>query len=464
MAGDAKSIAELRAAIRGTVLQSVDADYCAARAVWNGMIDRSLRLIVRCEGVADVIATVNYARRHGLLVAVRGGGHHVAGYATCDDGMMIDLSAMRAVQVDPGARSVRVQGGATWRDVDWETTAFGLATPGGLVSTTGVGGLTLSGGIGWLRGSHGLCIDNLLSADVVTADGRLLHASGHDNSDLFWAVRGGGGNFGIVTSFEFRLHPIESELMACLAVYPETQAAPVIAAWRDFMATAPDPLLGCLIEFSTLPDDPSLPQAARGARVVTVAAVHDGPADEGEALVRPLRQLGSTLVDFSARMPYCTIQSIQDDLYPKGRDRSYFKSLYLSRLDAAVIADIVSGLRARPSDMTYTSVWNFGGAFARVAADATAFGDRSMPYMLSIDAMWSKPEDDATNIAWARGFWSDMRRHSDGRLYLNFPGHGEDAGLVRQAVGAGTYARLVEVKRKYDPTNFFRINQNIPPG
>jgi FAD/FMN-containing dehydrogenase len=459
----AQEIADFKASLRGTLLQPSDEAYDAARVVWNGMIDRRPRLIARCHGVADVVAAVNFARRHGLLVAVRGGGHNVAGYATCDGGLMIDLSLMRAVRVDPAARTARVEGGATWRDVDWETTAFGLATPGGLISTTGVAGLTLSGGIGWLRGSHGLCIDNLLSVDVVTADGRLLRASETDNSDLFWAVRGGGGNFGIVTSFEFRLYPIEPVLMACLIAYPESHAREVIAAWRDFMGTAPEQI-GSLVEFSTLPDDASLPQEARGKRVISVGAVYDGPADKGEALLRPMRELGTPVIDFSDKLPYCVIQSIYDDLFPKGRDRSYFKSLYLTGLDDGVIEDIVTPMDARPSEMTFTSIWHFGGAVARVAPNATAFGDHSMPYMLSIDAVWSKAEDDAANIAWSRSFWSDMQRHSDGRLYLNFAGHGEDPGLVRAAAGAETYARLVAIKRKYDPTNFFRVNQNIPPG
>lgn len=464
MSAEEKTISEFKAALRGPVLQPSDTGYDAIRTVWNGMIDRRPRFIVRCQGVADVLTAVRFAREHDLLVAVRGGGHNVAGYATCDGGMMIDLSLMRGVRVDPQARVAWVEGGATWRDVDWETTAFGLATPGGLVSTTGVAGLTLSGGIGWLRGCHGLCIDNLLSVDVVTADGRLLRASEDENSDLFWAVRGGGGNFGIVTGFEFRLHPIEPQLMACLAIYPETQAAEVIRKWRDFIATAPDQLLGSLVEFSTLPDDPGLPEAARGSRVITVAALYDGPADEGQVKVQPLRELGQTVADFSDRMSYRAIQSFQDELFPKGRDRNYFKSLYLRHLEADVIDDIVARMHDRPSEMTLASVWTFGGAVSRVPADATAFGDRSMPFMFSIDAIWSKPEDDAANIAWARHFWSDMQRHSDGRLYLNFAGHGEDADMVRAAVGPDNYARLGAIKRKYDPTNFFRLNQNIPPG
>ena len=458
-----EAVAAFRASLRGALLQPGDEAFDATRVIWNGMIDRRPALIARCHGVADVIASVNFARAHGFRVSVRAGGHNVAGYAVCDGGLMIDLSPMHAVRVDPQARRAWVQGGATWGDVDCETTVFGLATPGGLISQTGVAGLTLSGGIGWLRGTHGLCIDNLASVDIVTADGRLLRASETENSDLFWAIRGGGGNFGIVTSFEFRLHPIKPTLMFCAPIYPETRAREVIPLWREFMATAPEQLSG-LVEFSTIPDDPAYPAEARGVRVVALAAVYDGPADEGEAIVRPLRELGKPLVDFSGEMSYRTIQTLYDGLFPKGRDRCYWKSLYLLGLDNGVIEDIVSSLDKRPSELTFASVWKFGGAVQRVAPDATPFGDRSMSYMLSIDSIWSKPEDDAANIAWTRNFWFDMQRHSNGRLYLNFPGHGEGEDLVRKAFGGEIYARLTAVKQKYDSTNFFRLNQNILPG
>ncbi len=456
-------IAEFRAGLRGQVLQAGDAAYDATRIVWNGMIDRRPALIARCRGVADVVAAVNFARAHGLLVAVRGGGHNVAGYAACEGGLMIDLSPMRAVRVDPEARRAWVQGGATWGDVDAETTAFGLATPGGLISETGVAGLTLAGGIGWLRGTHGLCIDNLVSVEIVTADGQLRHASETQNAELFWGVRGGGGNFGIVTGFEFRLHPIEPELLFCAPAYPETRASEILPAWRDFMATAPDELSG-YVEFSTIPDDPAFPEEARGVRVMSLAGLYDGPAAEGERLTRPLRGLGRPLVDFSGRMTYRAIQSTYDSLFPKGRDRCYWKSLYLNGLDETTIEAIVARLAQRPSEMTFASVWKFGGAVARVPAGATAFGDRSMPYMLSIDSIWSRPEDDAANIGWTRDFWSDMRPHSNGRLYLNFPGHGEGETLVRDAFGAAAYSRLAAVKKAYDPANLFRMNQNIPPA
>jgi FAD/FMN-containing dehydrogenase len=459
---DKAALLALRETLRGKLLQPGDGQYDDARGIWNGMIDKRPGLIVRCHGVADVIAAVNFARDHGLRVAVRGGGHGVGGHAVCDGGMMIDLSGMRAVRVDPGVCRAWVQGGATWGDVDCETTAFGLATPGGLISTTGVGGLTLSGGVGWLRGTAGLCVDNVMSADVVTADGRLLRASETENPDLYWAIRGGGGNFGIVVSFEFRLRPIEPTLMFCAAVYPEDRAAELLSLWRDFMIAAPEQV-SSLAEFSTIPDDPEYPEEARARRVLALAAVHVGPADEGEAVTAPLRSFGTPLLDLSARMSYRAIQSLYDPLFPKGRDRSYFRSLYLPRLDEAAIGDIVSGLGARPSEMTFSSVWYFGDAVRRVAADATAFGDRSQPWLFSIDAIWSKREEDAANIAWVRDLWSRMRPYSNGRLYLNFLSANDDRNVMRDGVGRGTYEKLTRIKAKYDPTNFFRLNQNIAP-
>jgi FAD/FMN-containing dehydrogenase len=355
-----------------------------------------------------------------------------------------------------------VEGGATWGDVDAATTPFGRATPGGLIAATGVAGLTLSGGIGWLRGTRGLCCDNLMAADMVTAGGRLVRTSESENPDLLWALRGGGGNFGVVTSFEFRLGPIAPELFFCGPAYPEERAHEVLPLWRDFIVAAPDELSG-LAEFSTIPSDPAIPEHAWGRRVVALAHVYDGPAEAGERLTAPLRDFGEPLADFSARMPYRMLQAMYDPLFPKGRDRCYWKSTYLKALDDDIIAEILTGLAARPSEMTFASIWKFGGAVQRVPAESTAFGDRSMPFMLSLDAIWSKPEDDDANIAWARALWTRMQRHSTGRLYLNFPGHGEGETLVRDAFGAETYARLQKIKGKYDPENLFRINQNIVP-
>jgi FAD/FMN-containing dehydrogenase len=455
------SIESFRSIMRGEVLEPSSPSYDTTRIVWNGMIDRRPALIARCRSSADVEASVNFAREERLAIAIRSGGHNVAGYAVCDGGLMIDMSLMNGVRV-AGLNRAFVEGGATWADVDAATNPLGRATPGGLISATGVAGLTLSGGIGWLRGSHGLSVDNLLAADLVTADGRLIHVDATQNPDLFWALRGGGGNFGVVTSFEFKLHPIEPELMFCGPAYPEERANEIIPLWRDFMQTAPDRLSG-LAEFSTMPEDPSVPEHAWGRRVLALAHVYDGPADEGERVVAPLRSFGEPLVDFSGRMPYRTIQSLYDGLFPKGRDRCYWKSTYLSRLDDEVIGEITARMAKRPSEMTFASIWKFGGFVQRVAADATAFGDRSMPFMLSLDAIWPGADDDDANIGWVRSFWQDMQRYSTGRLYLNFPGHGEGANLVRDAFGAEVYARLAKIKHRYDPDNLFRLNQNILP-
>jgi FAD/FMN-containing dehydrogenase len=460
---DESALAAFRDQMHGDILTPSDATYDTTRVIWNGMIDRRPALIARCRNAADVAASVRFARAHGLIISIRSGGHNVAGYAVVDGGLMIDLSLMNAVRVSPNFDRAFVEGGAVWKDVDAATTPFGRASPGGLISATGVAGLTLSGGIGWLRGRHGLSADNLLAADVVTAEGKLIRASETENPDLLWALRGGGGNFGVVVTFELALHKIEPELMFCGPAYPEERANEILPLWRDFMDRASERLSG-LAEFSTVPKDPSIPEAAWGRRVVALAHVYDGPADEGERLVAPLRNFGTQLVDFSGRMPYRTIQTLYDGLFPKGRDRCYWKSTYLVGLDDAIIREITSRLAERPSELTFASIWKFGGAMQRVPADRTAFGDRSMPYMLSLDAIWSKREDDESNIGWVRSFLSTMQRYSTGRLYLNFPGHGEDASLVRDAFGAEVYARLQQVKRRYDPENVFRMNQNILPS
>lgn len=453
----------LRGELRGELLEPGSPSYDAVRMVWNAMIDRRPALIARCRNAADVVASVNYARAHGLAIAVRSGGHNVAGYAVCDGGLMIDLSLMNAVRVTPRLDLACVEGGATWADVDAATTPFDRATPGGLISATGVAGLTLSGGIGWLRGTRGLSCDNLLAADVVTADGRLIRASDTENPDLLWALKGGGGNFGIVVSFEFRLHPIAAETMFCAPVYPEERANDIIPKWREYMASSPDEVSG-LAEFSTIPRDPAYPEHTWGKRVVALATVYDGPAEDGERVTQPLRGFGEPLLDFSGRMPYRVLQTLYDGLFPTGRDRCYWKSTYLKGLDDNIISAITTRLAKRPSEMTFASIWKFGGAVQRVAADATAFGDRSMPFMLSLDAIWTDAAGDEANIGWVRSFWQDMQRHSTGRLYLNFPGHGEGDNLVREAVGAEIYARLQKIKRKFDPANLLRMNQNIDPS
>ena len=458
------AIEALRGSLSGDALTAASAGYNSARAVWNAMIERRPLLIVQCKGVADVIEAVTFARKMGLPISIRGGGHNVAGHAVCDDGVMIDLSHMRSVHVDPKARRVRVEGGATWADLDRETQAFGLATPGGLISETGVAGLTLAGGIGWLRSRYGLCIDNLLSAEVVTADTRLLKASARENPDLFWALRGGGGNFGVVTSFEFALHPVGPTVMFAAPIYPLSAGPGPIRFWREFLADKHGDI-GSIVEFSTVPATADFPEQHWGKRVYTIASVYAGDADEGERVLQPLRELGSMIADFSGQMDYCDVQKLFDAIIPFGRHRCYWKCHYLADLPDALIDDCLTNAAAAPSDNTLSSLWNFGGATAAVPADATALGDRSMPWMYSLDGIWTDPTDDEANLSWVRQAWERARTYSqEGRVYLNFAGHGEDGeALVRQSYGRN-YGRLARIKARYDPGNVFRFNQNIPPA
>ena len=458
-------LAGLREAIRGTVHTPADAAYDGARAVWNAMIDRRPAVIVRPLDTGDVQAAVRAAAMHGLPVSVRGGGHNVAGHAVGEGSLMVDLSGMRAVAVDPDARIAHVDGGATWGDVDRATQAHGLATPGGLISDTGVGGLTLSGGIGWLRSAWGLAIDNLVGAEVVTADGSIVEATTDGpHADLLWALRGGGGNFGVVTRFDFTLHELGPTIFFAGPVYALDDGAGPIRFWRDFLADKLD-RVGSLVEFSTIPEDPGYPEAAWGRRVYTVAALFAGAAAEGEALLAPLAAQGPLVTDFSGRMPYIDAQQLFDTVIPFGTHRCYWKSRYLATLDDATIDAICEHNRRPPSPNTLSSIWSFGGATARVPADATAFGDRSMPWMVSFDAIWAEPGDDAANIGWARDGWDGVAPWAAGdRIYLNFPGHGEDRSLIEQAVGAENHRRLRAIKARYDPSNRFRFNQNIEPS
>jgi FAD/FMN-containing dehydrogenase len=454
----------LRRTVFGEVFVAGDEGYDGARAVWNAMIDRRPSVIVRCKAAADVVVGVTFARDHGLPVSIRGGAHNVAGHAVGDDSVMIDLSAMRSVRVDAERRRAFVAGGATWGDVDRATQVFGLATPGGLISDTGVAGLTLSGGIGWLRSRFGLCIDNLVSATVVTADGRQLRAGPVENADLLWALKGGGGNFGVVTEFEFALHPVGPKVAFCAPIYPIEAGSGPIRFWRDFLTDKNDSV-GSLVEFSTIPRDPTYPEAAWGKRVYTIAAAFAGDAAEGQAVLQPLRELGEPVTDFSAQIDYCALQKLFDAIIPFGRHRCYWKSRYLSGLADGVIDLILERNASPPSPNTLSSIWNFGGATARVGAADTAFGDRSMPWMFSIDSIWSAPKDDEANIAWTRDFWQRLTPHSEkGRIYLNFPGLGEEGeDLVRRSYG-DNFGKLTAIKRKYDPGNVFRFNQNIRPA
>lgn len=449
--------------LEGRLMRPGSAGYETARGVWNAMIDRHPAAILRCASVQDIRAGVGWARARGLAVSIKAGGHNVAGHALGEGALTLDLSGLRGVTVDPATRTAWVEGGALWGDVDAATQAHGLATPGGLISDTGVAGLTLSGGIGWLRARHGLSIDNLLAAEVVTATGDLVRASVDENPDLFWALRGGGGNFGVVARFLFALHPVGPEVMFCAPIYPAVAGTGPIEFWRDFLADKSD-RIGSLVEFSTVPESPDYDRAFWGQRCYTIAAVYDGDADEGETQMAPLRDLGPKVADFSGRMPYVEVQKLFDALYPAGQFRCYWKSHFLPRLTDEMIAEGLQNAIQNPSDRSISSFWNFGGATAAVPAEATAFGARDFGWMYSLDSVWENPTDDTRIRAWTRDRWQKFRRHAhQGRLYLNFAGQDEDsADLTRDALGR-TYARLARIKAKWDPGNMFRFNQNILP-
>lgn len=457
------SLAEFRAAMRGEILTAADASYDEARQIWNGMHDKRPALIARCTGVADVIDSVNFARNNNLLVAVRGGGHNAAGTGSCDDGIMIDLSLMKGVFVDPDARRVYAQGGATWGDVDRETQVFGLATPGGVVSTTGIAGLTLGGGLGHLRRKYGLSIDNLVSVEIVTADGQFLCASEDQNTDLFWAIRGGGGNFGIVTSFEYRLHRVGPQVMFAAPWYPAENAKEVLTAWRDYMETAPEEL-SSLADFWTVPPSPDFPEEYHGKRVIILPSVYCGDVEEGKKVVQPLREFGTPIIDLSQPMNFVDVQQMFDPFFPTGTLNYYFKSRYLKGLSDETIDALIPHAVNPPAPMVLIAIWHYGGAMRRVAAQATPFGNRNAPFLLSVDAIWDNDLDNDKVIGYSRNFLAEMEPYSPGGLYVNFAGLGEEGEqLARDAYGEN-YPRLAAIKAKYDPTNLFSINLNIKPA
>ena len=418
-------------------------------------------MIVQCSGAADVVDSVNLARQNNLLVAVKGGGHNSAGNALCDGGLVIDLSGMNGVHVDLQARTARCGGGATWGDVDREGQAFGLGVPGGVVSTTGIAGLTPGGGLGWLRRKYGLSVDSLISVDIVTAYGELLKASAVDNPDLFWAVRGGGGNFGVVTSFEFQMHPVDPMVYAALTMYPIEDARDILRKWRDFIQSAPDEVTSNAFLLTVQPY-PMFPEEVWGRSVVFPVAVYSGTVEDGERVLAPFRQLGEPIFDHSGPIPFRMLQSGLDAYFTKGQDRHYWKSLDLASYSDEVI-DAVAELGVAAPGKSFVDSWAMSGATARVGADATAYGDRSAPFLLVFNTAWEDAGDDERNVRWTRESWESMKRYSSGSLYLNFPGEYEEGDqLMKEAFGAN-YARLVDVKNQYDPTNLFRLNQNIKP-
>ena len=461
LAAGTTGLERLRDSIRGPVIAPDDAGYDAARAIWNGAIERRPACIARCTGVADVVAAVRFARERDLVVAVRSGGHGVGGHALCDGGLVIDLSPMKGIRVDPAARTARAEAGVLWGEFDRETQLHGLATVGGIVTHTGIAGLTLGGGIGWLTRKHGATVDNLLSADVVTAEGELLTASGDENPDLFWGIRGGGGNFGVVTSFEYRLHPVGPIVLAGPIFHPLEDAPEVLAFYREFIATAPDELT-TIFELSVAPPVPFLPEDVHGKPIVMVGACYAGAPEDGIEVVRPLKEFGNPIVDLLEPKLYTALQSMFDPSVPHGWHR-YWKSVELPLLTDDAIDTLVAHASAQTSPKSYCIVFQLGGALARAGEDVTAFSQRDAGLNVNVNAVWTEDDPEGErHIAWARDFFSAMQPHARGRVYLNFLGD-EGAERVRHAYGERQYERLVELKRTYDPTNFFRRNQNIEP-
>jgi FAD/FMN-containing dehydrogenase len=438
------------AAFRGELLRAGEPGYDVARTLHNAMIDRHPALFVRPRDSADVIRALEFARRNNLQVAVRGGGHNVAGKALCDDGLVIDFSGMKRMQVDAVARRVKAEAGLTWGEFDRETQRHGLATTGGFISTTGIAGLTLGGGLGWLMRKYGLACDNVRSVEIVTADGRLRTASAAENVDLFWAVRGGGGNFGIVTSFEYELHPVR-QMLAGVVFFPLEQAEGALRFYRDFMAAAPDELMAYAV-FLTSPE---------GVRMFAVPVCYVGPMEDAEERLRPLRSYPGVAADTVQPMSYCEVQSMFDAGFPFGR-LNYWKSSFLQDLSDEAIATLIAFFKDVPSPFSALALEPFGGAVARVGVVDTAFPHRQARFSAVIVGMWTEPADSSTNIRWARELWSALQPFATEAVYVNYLDT-DDADRIPAAYDAATYRRLREVKRDYDPENFFRANQNITP-
>ncbi len=449
---------ELREALRGELVLPTDADYDEARSVWNGMIDRRPALVARCTGTSDVIAAIGFARSEGLEVAVRGGGHNVAGNATCDGGLVIDLSLMKGVRVDAEARTVRAQGGLTWGELDAETQAFGLASTGGLVTTTGIAGFTLGGGIGWMMRKHGLACDNLIAADMVTADGQIVHASETENPELLWGLRGGGGNFGVVTEFEYRLHPV-SQVFGGLVAWPADAGRDVLKFWREWSLTAPDDVC-TMAAFLYAPPEPFVPPEVVGHPIFAIACCHLDPAGRAEDDLRPLRDLGPA-VDVLGPMPYTAIQGMFDAGTPRG-SHNYWRSGYVQALTDDAIETIMGAVPGIPDPMGQLHIHQMGGAMSRVPQGATAFGNRDVPFLMNYIGLWLDAAEDEKNTAWVKQASDAMAPFSTGARYVNFLADEGDAG-VASAYEAETFARLQGLKAKYDPTNFFHLNQNVRP-
>jgi hypothetical protein len=444
---DGRAVDELATSFGGALIRPHDATYDDQRRIWNGSIDRRPALIAHCTGVADVISAVRFAREHEQLAAVRSGRHSYPGLGVCDAGMVIDLGQMKGIRVDPAARTARAQAGALLGDLDRETQAFGLAVPAGIVTHTGLAGLTLGGGVGWLERKYGLTIDQLLSVDVVTAEGEFLRASEEENADLFWGVRGGGGNFGIVTEFEFRLNPVGPTVLAGPIMWAMEDSPNVLRFYREWIKEVPDELTTIVEEF-------------HGKHVVVVGTCYAGPVEDGESVLKPLREFGSPLLDGCVPMPFTKHQAILDPSFPHGW-WYYIRSCNLAELTDEVIETLVDhGLRIA-SPVTVFSIFHLGGAVALVGEDETAFGGRDAGHTVNVIGITVTGEGFEQEREWARGLWTGLQPHHQ-NVYVNFLME-EGKDRIREAYGGAKYDRLTALKRKYDPNNFFRLNQNIPP-
>lgn len=450
---DAGMVQALRSSLRGEVIDRGHAAYDQARRVWNGLIDRRPLVIARCADTADVVETVRIAGRFRPPVSVRGGGHQIAGSGVCDEGLVIDLSAMRAVHVDADHRRARAQGGATWGDVDRETQRFGLATPGGEVSTTGIGGFTLGGGMGLLMRQHGMACDNVRSLEIVTADGAVHRASRDEHADLYWAARGGGRGLGVVTEFEYALHPLGPDVAVAQVFYPYEDAARLLKAWPEVALGAPDTVTPQIILWS-IPPDPTIPTDLHGRKTVIVLGVYAGPAADGDAALAPLRAMAEPLLDVSGTMKYLEVQSSVDAVFPAG-GRYYMKSHFMDALPDAAIQTAIEWYDRRPTPDTLLVIRTLGGAVSRVKADETAYPHRSAAFNVSLDSGWTDPALDAEGIGWARGTWDALAPYAAGGVYINFSGLDEEADALRGAVFGGSRDRLAEIRATYDPTGLF---------
>lgn len=457
---DPAAFGELEHGFRGALIRPGDPSYDEHRRVWNGSIDRYPALIARCAGVADVIAAVRFGRATGLVVAVRGGGHSFPGQSTCDGGLVIDLGMMKGIRVDPEARTARAQAGVLLGELDRETQAFGLAVPAGIVTHTGLAGLTLGGGIGWLMRKFGLTIDQLLSVDMVTADGQFVKASADENPDLFWGVRGAGGNFGIVTEFEFRLNPVGPFVMAGAVFWPMEDSPKVLRFYREWIGDAPDELTTIVVHRHAPPLQ-VIPRGLIGKPVVTVGVCYAGSVEEGERVLRPLREFGPPVLDLCEPKPFAAHQAMFDPSFPAGQ-WYYFRSADLGELSDGAIDTVADHASRMTSDLTAFPIFQLGGAIARVGEDETAYNGRASGFTINVNATTASADGFDAEREWSRGLWSALEPYHTG-VYVNFL-MDEGDERIRQAYGPARYDRLRALKQQYDPGNFFRLNQNIPPN